>query len=105
MTFEKLWPMLAIPGEYDAMDAVDKARWRNVLRQAFDAARREEREACAKLVDPSGRAGGASTQSDQAYYERRKIAAAIRARGEGAATPKKPSTPPTSERAERLRGE
>ena len=51
MLFERLWPMLAIPGEYDAMDETDQGRWRNVIRQAFEAGRREEREACAKVCD------------------------------------------------------
>ena len=36
MTFDELWPTLAIPGEYDAMDECDKARWRNVIRCAFE---------------------------------------------------------------------
>ena len=44
MTFDELWPMLAIPGEFDAMDAADKTRWRNVIRQAFKEGAREERE-------------------------------------------------------------
>lgn len=39
MTFEELWPKLVIPAEYDSMDETDKARWRMVLRQAFDAGR------------------------------------------------------------------
>ncbi len=37
MTFDELWPTLAIPGEYDAMDETDRARWRNVIRHAFEA--------------------------------------------------------------------
>ena len=37
MTFDELWPTLAIPGEYDAMDETDRARWRNVIRCAFEA--------------------------------------------------------------------
>ena len=36
MTFEELWPSLAIPAEYDSMDETDQARWRMVLRQAFE---------------------------------------------------------------------
>lgn len=37
MTFEELWPSLAIPAEYDSMDSTDQARWRMVIRQAFEA--------------------------------------------------------------------
>lgn len=37
MTFDELWPSLCIPGEFDAMDALDQQRWRGVLQQAFEA--------------------------------------------------------------------
>ncbi len=37
MTFDELWPVLGIPGEFDAMDQCDQMRWRGVLQQAFDA--------------------------------------------------------------------
>ena len=37
MTFDDLWPALAMPGEFDAMDQCDQQRWRGVLQQAFDA--------------------------------------------------------------------
>ena len=37
MTIDELWPVLGIPGEFDAMDQCDQMRWRGVLQQAFDA--------------------------------------------------------------------
>ncbi len=33
------WKTLAIPGEFDAMDATDQGRWRGVIEQAYNAGR------------------------------------------------------------------
>jgi hypothetical protein len=75
MTFNELWPTLAIPGEYDSMDGADQTRWRNVIRQAFKEGVMEEREACARIADQYVKTS-LITMAEQ-------IAAAIRARGEG----------------------
>lgn len=31
-----IWPLLPIPGEFDAMDACDQSRWRSVVRLAIE---------------------------------------------------------------------
>lgn len=31
-----IWPLLPIPGEFDAMDACDQGRWRSVVRRAIE---------------------------------------------------------------------
>jgi hypothetical protein len=36
--FERLWPSLVIPGEYDTMDILDQQRWKSVIEQAYQAA-------------------------------------------------------------------
>lgn len=36
MTFNDVWKTLPIPGEYDAMDDCDKARWRGVIESAYN---------------------------------------------------------------------
>lgn len=46
--FDALWPTLPIPGEFDAMDACDRARWRGAIEAAFLAG--------AKLADRAARA-------------------------------------------------
>ena len=33
--FDALWPTLPVPGEYDAMDACDQARWRGLCELAY----------------------------------------------------------------------
>lgn len=33
---DQVWPLVAIPGEFDAMDACDQQRWRAAVRQAFE---------------------------------------------------------------------
>ena len=57
-TFDDVWVGLAIPGEFDAMDQCDQARWRSVLEQAFEEGRSagahilaSERERCASIAD------------------------------------------------------
>lgn len=35
MLSDDQWKQLALPGEYDAMDACDQARWRGVIEQAY----------------------------------------------------------------------
>ncbi len=36
-SFNTLWPTLVLPGEFDAMDALDQMRWKDVIRTAFEA--------------------------------------------------------------------
>jgi len=40
-----VWPLLPIPGEFDAMDACDQSRWRGVVRLAIEYTLRGERGA------------------------------------------------------------
>lgn len=34
-TFDDAWPTLPIPGEFDAMDALDQLRWRLAIELAY----------------------------------------------------------------------
>ena len=40
MNADDYWKTLAIPGEFDAMDATDQGRWRGVIEQAYALGRR-----------------------------------------------------------------
>lgn len=40
-----VWPLLPVPGEFDAMDACDQSRWRSVVRLAIEYALAGERGA------------------------------------------------------------
>ena len=53
MTFDDLWLKLPIPGEFDAMDALDQERWRGVIEDAFEAgaSSRDTRTRSQKLSD------------------------------------------------------
>lgn len=44
--FEKAWPTLCLPGEYDAMDACDQERWKGVTWQAWSAALEHAAKVC-----------------------------------------------------------
>ncbi len=39
--FASLWKTLPIPGEFDSMDALDQARWKDVMLACFNAGRTE----------------------------------------------------------------
>lgn len=47
--FEKIWPRLMIPGEFDLMDATDQGRWRDALKQAYEAGLDEQAQELAAL--------------------------------------------------------
>lgn len=59
MTFDELWPILVIPGEFDAMDQCDQQQWRAVLQQAYEAGREHERDdaVISRTADCGGRGG------------------------------------------------
>ena len=49
--FDAVWRSLPIPGEYDAMDDLDKARWRGVVEAAYLAGVRQATDRAARICD------------------------------------------------------
>ena len=66
-SFDAVWKTLVIPGEYDAMDALDKERWRGAVEAAYRAGVSDATERAAKLFDvPAGIHGEAEDWSREA---------------------------------------